>query len=209
MCSGRNRNLTPKFSRCVNRERNRSRWRKRRRGYRGRMRREGKRKEEEDIWHMDFTLCVCVCVCVYVRATMNVWEGGIVTAAACIWWRFRHLCDHLWVCHRVLKRLPPLTSLNPLLSRNRTPHHTHKILNDSSWHNVTLLYNVWGIIHYIIFLYSKVVASGLLLRKAVVMSAEKKNFQTLSELTECMRWVSWSECERCGLSGDVWIESAL
>jgi predicted patatin/cPLA2 family phospholipase len=33
----------------------------------------------------------------------------------------------------------------------------------------------------------KVVASGLLSRKAVVMSAEKKNFQTLAELTECMR----------------------
>jgi hypothetical protein len=33
----------------------------------------------------------------------------------------------------------------------------------------------------------KVVASGLLSRKAVVMSAEKKNFQTLDELTQCMR----------------------
>ena len=33
----------------------------------------------------------------------------------------------------------------------------------------------------------KVVASGLLSRKAVVMSAEKKNFQTLDQLTECMK----------------------
>ena len=32
----------------------------------------------------------------------------------------------------------------------------------------------------------------------MVMSAEKKNFQTLSELTECMRWV---KKEGCGLSG--------
>jgi hypothetical protein len=33
----------------------------------------------------------------------------------------------------------------------------------------------------------KVVASGLLSRKAVVMSSEKRNFQTLEELTQCMR----------------------
>ena len=36
--------------------------------------------------------------------------------------------------------------------------------------------------------YSQVVASGLLRRKAVVLCAEKKNFQTLSELTQCMRY---------------------
>ena len=39
-----------------------------------------------------------------------------------------------------------------------------------------------------LIVYSQVVASGLLRRKAVVLCAEKKNFQTLSELTQCMRY---------------------
>ena len=39
----------------------------------------------------------------------------------------------------------------------------------------------------------QVVASGLLLRKAVVMSAAKKNFQTLEELTQCMRCIFLSK----------------
>ena len=40
----------------------------------------------------------------------------------------------------------------------------------------------------VLTVYSQVVASGLLRRKAVVLCAEKKNFQTLSELTQCMRY---------------------
>lgn len=46
-------------------------------------------------------------------------------------------------------------------------------------------------------LYPQVVASGLLLRKAVVMSAAKRNFQTLEELTECMRWVDCTALHDC------------
>ena len=93
----------------------------------------------------------------------------------------------------------PIPSLYPLShSLSFTPSYTitsltyPHYLTYSFTHSFTTLSLSHSLTHLLIhhsLTHFQVVASGLLLRKAVVMSAAKKNFQTLEELTQCMRCV--------------------